>query len=224
MKGREVRATDNRMTRAHFPENWTLQSFPWERQSGVSKSHILELAELAFLREASNVCFIGDVGVGKTGLAIGLGRAAVLGGYSCQFSKVADLVDQLYASVLDRSTQRLIRRLAAIDLLVLDEFSYVTLNEEQANLLFKLIDARYRRKATILTSNLGFDDWGTFIPKKAIESALKDRVTDQCHVVRIEGPTLRAGPRRPTGAASQAKPSGLQRVPAGETTDGSGKE
>lgn len=212
------------MIRAHFSEDWTLASFPWERQPGVSKSRILELAELAFVREASNVCFIGDVGVGKTGLAIGLGREAVRGGHSCQFSRVSDLVDQLYASVLDRSTQRLIRRLAAIDLLVLDEFSYVTLNEEQANLLFKLIDARYRRKATILTSNLGFDDWGTFIPKKAIESALKDRVTDQCHVVRIEGPTLRGGPRTQAGSGSQTKPSGSKKMQAVEKTDGSGKE
>jgi DNA replication protein DnaC len=196
LEGREARATANRLVRARFPEDWTLETFPWDRQPGVSRSQIMELAELEFVREATNICLIGDVGVGKTGLAIGLSRVAVLTGYTVLFSKVSDLVDGLYASVVERSTQRALRRLASIDVLVLDELSYVTFNEEQANLLFKLVDARYRRKSTILTCNLGFDDWRTFLPKKALESALKDRVTDQCHVLRIEGPTLRSGPRK----------------------------
>lgn len=168
----------------------------------MNRAQIQQLAELDFVREAANICFIGDVGVGKSGLSMGLARAAVLGGYTALFCKVGELVDKLYASVLDRSTPRLIRRLAAVDVLVLDEFAYVTMNEEQANLLFKLVDARYRRKPTIITSNLGYDEWSTILPKRAIASALKSRVTDQCHVIRIEGPTLRGGPRELVKAAS----------------------
>ena len=190
------------MKRANLPEDWTLETFPYHKQPGVNRAQIQQLAELDFVREAANICFIGDVGVGKSGLAMGLVRAAVEGGYTALFCKVSELVDKLYASVLDRSTPRLIRRLAAVDVLVLDEFAYVTLNEEQANLLFKLVDARYRKKPTIITSNLGYDEWSTILPKRAIASALKSRVTDQCHVIRIEGPTLRGGPREPVAAAS----------------------
>lgn len=195
VEGREQRATANRMKRANLDEGWTLQTFPYHKQPGVNRAQIEQLAELDFVREAANICFIGDVGVGKSGLSMGLARAAVEGGYTALFYKVSELVDKLYASVLDRSTQRLIRRLAAVDVLVLDEFAYVTLNEEQASLLFKLIDARYRKKPTIITSNLGYDEWSTVLPQRALASALKSRVTDQCHVIRIEGPTLRGGPR-----------------------------
>lgn len=193
--GRQQRATQNREHRAAFPENWTLKTFPWERQPGVDQREILELAELEFLRLASNIVFIGDVGVGKTGLATGLGREAVQAGYSVQFFKVSELVDKLYASTLDRSTGRLIRRLARIDLIIIDEFSYVTLNEEQANLIFKLVDARYHKKSTIFTTNLGYNEWGKFLMSPALTRTLVDRVTDQCYVIRIEGPSLRPGPR-----------------------------
>jgi DNA replication protein DnaC len=194
------------MKRANLPEDWSLETFPYHKQPGVNRAQIQQLAELDFVREASNVCLIGDVGVGKSGLSIGLARVAVLGGYTALFCKVSELVDKLYASVLDRSTSRLIRRLATVDVLILDEFAYVTVNEEQANLLFKLIDARYRRKPTIITSNLGFDDWSTVLPKRAIASALKSRVTDQCHVIRIDGPTLRGGPREAPAVPTNSDP------------------
>lgn len=195
LAARQVRATDSREQRARLPEKWTLRSFPWERQPGVDRREILQLAELDFVSTASNVVFIGDVGVGKTGLAIGLAREAVLAGRSVLFLKVSELLDLFGASLLDRSHPRLVKRLARLDLLVLDEFSYVTLQEEQASLIFRLIDARHHRKATILTTNLGFDDWGQFLKNQALRHSLVDRLTDQCYVVRIEGPSLRRGPR-----------------------------
>lgn len=216
--GRKVRATENRMCAARFPEDWLLKTFPWERQPGVDRTEIMELAELEFVRLASNIVFIGDVGVGKSGLAMGLAREAVSAGYSALFCKVSGLVEELYASALDRSTARITRRLARIDVLVLDEFSHVTLNEEQSNLIFKLIDARYHRKSTIFTTNLGYDQWESFLGNKALATTLVDRVTDQCYVVRIEGPSLRTGPRQSRAAAkkaagrrSSAEPTGQER-------------
>lgn len=227
--GRKVRATENRMCAARFLEDWTLKTFPWERQPGVDRTEIMELAELEFVRLASNIVFIGDVGVGKSGLAMGLAREAVSAGYSALFCKVSGLVEELYASALDRSTARITRRLARIDVLVLDEFSHVTLNEEQSNLIFKLIDARYHRKSTIFTTNLGYDQWESFLGNKALATTLVDRVTDQCYVVRIEGPSLRTGPRQSRAAAkkaagrrSPAEPTGQERkkvtTPAADPT------
>jgi len=220
LAGRKVRATDYRMRAAKFPEDWNLKTFPWERQPGVDRMEILELAELEFVRLASNIVFIGDVGVGKSGLAMGLAREAVSAGYSALFCKVSELVEQLYASALDRSTTRIVRRLARIDVLVLDEFSHVTLNEEQSNLIFKLIDARYHRKPTLFTTNLGYDQWESFLGNKALATTLVDRVTDQCYVVRIEGPSLRPGPRMSRAAAKRA----TQRRPSAESTGQEGKK
>lgn len=205
--GRKQRAEENRERRARFPETWTLQTFPWELQPGVDQREIMELAELAFVREAANIVLIGDVGVGKTGLAIGLGREAVSAGYGVLFVKIHELIDQLTASLMDRSTPRLIRRLARIDVLIIDEFSHVKLNEEQANLLFRLIDARYHRKSTIFATNLGFDDWGKYLNSPALTRSLASRVTDQCFVIRIDGPGIRPGPRpRPAHRQQVAGP------------------
>lgn len=193
--GRKQRAAENRERRAHFPESWTLGTFPWELQPGVDQREIMELAELVFVREAANIVLIGDVGVGKTGLAIGLGREAVNAGHGVLFIKIHELIDQLTASLMDRSTPRLIRRLARIDVMIIDEFSHVKLNEEQANLLFRLIDARYHKKSTIFATNLGFDDWGKYLNNPALTRSLASRVTDQCFVIRIDGPAIRPGPR-----------------------------
>jgi DNA replication protein DnaC len=199
LEGRKQRATENRERSARFPESWTLATFPWELQPGVDRREIMELAELEFVRLAANIVLIGDVGVGKTGLAIGLGREAVNAGYGVLFTKIYDLLDQLTASLMNQSTTRLIRRLARFDILVIDEFSHVTFTEEQTNLLFRLIDARYHRKSTIFATNLGFDDWGKSLNNPALTRSLASRVTDQCFVIRIDGPSIRRGPRpRPT--------------------------
>jgi DNA replication protein DnaC len=211
--GRAQRATQNREQRARFPETWTLQSFPWGLQPGVDRREIMELADLAFVREGANIILLGDVGVGKTGLAIGLGREAVQAGHRVLFIKIHDLMDQLTASLLDRSTPRVIRRLARLDLMIIDEFSHIKLTEEQANLLFRLIDARYHHTSTIFTTNLGFDDWGKHLNNPALTRSLASRVTEQCYVIRIEGPGLRPGPRlRPAHRQTSAD------LPAGKAT------
>lgn len=215
MEGRRLRAIENCEHRARFPENWTLKTFPWELQPGVDQREIMELAELVFVREAANIVFLGDVGVGKTGLAIGLGREAVMAGYGVYFTKIHELMDQLTASLMDRSTPRLLRRLARVDVLVIDEFSHVTLTEEQANLLFRLIDARYHKKSTIFTTNLGFDDWGKHLNNPALTRSLASRVTDQCFVIRIDGPTIRTGPR-PRPADRQQAGRGAAQKTTGE--------
>lgn len=209
LDGRKQRATENRERRAYFPESWALATFPWELQPGVDRREIMELAELEFVRLAANIVLIGDVGVGKTGLAIGLGREAVNAGYGVLFTKIYDLLDQLTASLMNHSTTRLLRRLARIDVLIIDEFSHVRLNEEQTNLLFRLIDARHHRKSTIFATNLGFDDWGKSLNNPALTRSLASRVTDQCFVIRIEGPSIRRGPRpRSTQRQQPASDSG----------------
>jgi DNA replication protein DnaC len=213
--GRRQRAAENRERRARFPEDWTLKTFPWELQPGVDQREIMELAELLFVREAANIVVLGDVGVGKTGLAIGLGREAVMAGHSVLFTKIHELTDQLTASLMDRSTSRLLRRLARIDVLIIDEFSHVKLTEEQANLLFRLIDARYHKKSTIFTTNLGFDDWGKHLNNPALTRSFASRVTDQCFVIRIDGPTIRPGPR-PRSASRPPSGHGAAQKTTGE--------
>lgn len=185
------RATQSRLKRAKYPEPWTLDTFPFKRQPGIKQAAIRQLAELEFIAEATNVVFIGDTGVGKTGLATGLLIRAIENGYRGLFVKAQDLFDELYTSLADRSTRSLLKRLARLDLIVIDEMGYLTVRPEQSNIFFKLMEERYGRRATIITTNLPYDNWYQFLGNKEMVGALLSRLRHRCHTIVINGPSLR---------------------------------
>ena len=180
-----------RIKRAALPEEWTLESFPFKRQPGVSRRQIRDLASLDFVARAENIVFIGDTAVGKTGLATGLLLKALQNGYRGLFLKAQDLFDEMYASLAERSSRKLLNRLARVDLLLIDEMGYLNLRPEQTNVFFRLMEERYRRKATIITTNLEYEEWHNFLGNKALCDALLSRIRHHCHTIRIDGPPLR---------------------------------
>jgi DNA replication protein DnaC len=188
---RQERSLQYRVKQGKMPWPWTLASFPFDRQPGVSISRIMGLASLAFLDRAENIIFIGDPGTGKTGLAIGLLRQALVSGRSGTFYKAQDLLDELYASLADRSTPKLFKSLAGYHLLLIDELEYLTLNPEQVNAFFKLMEERYSRKSTIITTNPDYPQWYDLFKRKALVDALLDRINHHCITIRISGPSLR---------------------------------
>ena len=181
-----------RLKRAKIPWDWTLKTFPFDKQPGVSKAQIQQLSGLAFVERKENIVFIGNPGTGKSGLAIGLLRQALLSGYRGRFYQAQDLLDELYASLADRSSPKLIQRLCRYDLLLIDELGYLTLKPEQINAFFKLMGERYGRKSTILTTNLDYPEWYDLFQRKTLVDALLDRLKHHCITIRINGPSLRA--------------------------------
>jgi DNA replication protein DnaC len=184
-----------RIKRAGLPEQWTIESFPFKRQPGVNARQIRTFAELEFVTKAENIVFVGPTGVGKTGLASGLLLKALQNGHRGVFMRAQDLFDEMYASIADRSTRRLLNRLTKVDVLVIDEMGYLNLRPEHTNIFFKLMEERYNQRATIITTNLGYSEWGNFLGNKALVDALLSRLRHQCHTVTIDGPSL----RDPTG-------------------------
>ena len=180
-----------RIERARMPEQWTLESFPWKRQPGVSQKQIRGFGSLDFVGKAENIVFIGPTGVGKTGLASGLLLKALQNGHRGLFVRAQDLFDEMYASLADRSSRKLINRLAKVDVLVIDEMGYLNLKPEHTNIFFKLMEERYRKRATIITTNLEYDEWQNFLGQKSLVVALLSRLRHQCHTVKIDGPSLR---------------------------------
>jgi DNA replication protein DnaC len=180
-----------RIERARMPEKWTLESFPFKKQTGVSQKQIRGLAELDFVAKAENLVLIGATGVGKTGLASGLLLKALQNGYRGLFLRAQDLFDEMYSSLADRSSRKLIDRLARVDVLVVDEMGYLNLKPEQTNIFFKLMEERYRRRSTIITTNLEYEEWHNFLGNKALVDALLSRLRHQCQTIRIDGPSLR---------------------------------
>jgi DNA replication protein DnaC len=180
-----------RIRNARLPEQWSLESFPFKRQSGVNARQIRGFAELEFIGRAENIVFIGPTGVGKTGLASALLLKALQNGHRGTFVKAQDLFDEMYASLADRTTRRLVRQLSRIDVLVIDELGYLNLKPEQTNIFFKLMEERYRRHPTIITTNLDYPEWHNFLGNKNLVEALLSRLRHQCHTVKIDGPSLR---------------------------------
>jgi len=188
---RQERALTSRIRGAKLPEQWTLESFPFKRQPGVSQRQIRTLAELDFMGRAENIVFIGPTAVGKTGLATGLLLKALQNGHRGIFISAQDLFDEMYASLADRSTRRLLTRLARMPLLVIDEMGYLNLKPEQANTFFKLLHERYRRHSTIITTNLEYAEWHNFFGNPKLVEALLSRLRHHCHTIKIDGPPLR---------------------------------
>src|SRR5690606_12913404 len=188
----QQRFLEYRIDRANIPERWTLETFPWKEQPGVSKAQIEQLAELGFVPRAANLVFIGDTGVGKTGLASAILLRALQHGYRGLFIKAQDLFDDMYRSLADHSSRALLDRLMRVDLLLIDEMGYLNLRPEQSNIFFKLMEERYGKKATIITTNLNYDDWYGFLGQKEMVGALLDRLRHRCRTLRIEGQSLRS--------------------------------
>lgn len=187
----QERFLEYRIDRANLPERWTLETFPWKKQPSVSKAQIEQLAELDFIPRAANLVFIGDTGVGKTGLASAILLRALQQGYRGLFIQAQDLFDDMYRSLADHSSRALIDKLMRVDLLLIDEMGYLNLRPEQSNIFFKLMEERYGKKATIITTNLAYDDWYGFLGQKEMVGALLDRLRHRCHTIKIEGHSLR---------------------------------
>jgi len=185
-----------------MPWDWSIETFPFAHQPSVDASHIRSLATLGFLDRAENLVLIGPPGTGKSGLAIGLLRQALVNGYRGRFYNAQDLIDELYASLADHSTTRLLKRLAAYDLLVVDELGYMNLKSEHANALFQLLEQRYARKSTLITTNLDFEEWYQLFRNKPLVDALLDRLRHHCITLRLAGPSLRAPVPSPDNPSS----------------------
>ena len=190
-RDQQERSLANRIKNAKLPWSWTLDTFPFKQQPGINKTQIMGLANLTFIERSENIILIGKPGTGKSGIAMGLLRMALLNGYRGKFYNAQDLLNELYASLADRTTSRLLISLCNYDLIIIDELGYLTLTSEQINIFFKLIDMRCQKKSTIITTNLKFEAWYDVFKHKELVDAMLDRIKHHCTVINIKGPSLR---------------------------------
>jgi DNA replication protein DnaC len=192
LRYRKERSLINRIKNAAMPHGWSLTTFPFSLQPAIDKRQIMDLANIDFIQRGESIVLIGPPGTGKTGLAIGLLREALVSGCRGRFYNVQDLLNDLYASLADRSTPKLLKHLSRFDILVLDELGYLTLNAEQSNAFFKLMAERYQAgKPTIITTNLDYPDWYSLFDTKNMLDALLDRLQHRCVTIHIKGQSLR---------------------------------
>ena len=176
-----------RLQRAHIPEQLVIETFPFDRQPKLNKKMILEQYDsLAYMSKNCNVIFIGPTGSGKTGLATSFLIQAIQQGYNGRFIMFPDLVELLYRSVADHSEDKVIKKFMAYDCLLIDELGYVEVEPQQVGLFFILMHKRYKKKTTLITSNLGFSQWDSFLKNQQLTAALIDRLTENSHVINMK--------------------------------------
>jgi DNA replication protein DnaC len=165
----------------------------WEDLPDVSydRDTWSDLAALPFLEDAANTLVLGPVGVGKTHLATALGHAAVRRRVPTLFSRADRLFHDLKASRLDNTTEQAMRRLAAVKLLIVDDFALRAMDQVQTSDFYELVVARHRRNPTIWTSNRDPSEWIAQMSDTLLAQAAVDRVTSQARILVVEGPSYR---------------------------------
>ncbi len=188
---REARTVDRRITAAKFPAIKSLDSFDFDAIRSLNRKLVLELARGEFVARHENIIALGPSGTGKTHVAIGIGLAACQRGIKTRFATAAAIVHELIEAQDEKRLLRLQKTLAIHELLIIDELGFVPLSKTGAELLFELISQRYERGATIVTSNLPFDEWTSVFGSERLTGALLDRLTHHVHILQLNGDSYR---------------------------------
>ena len=193
---REARMVERRIKAARFSAIKSLESFDFDAIPGLNKKLVLDLARAEFVERRENVIALGPSGTGKTHLAIGIGLAACQHGIKTRFATAAAIVHELIEARDEKRLLRLQKQLASHELLIIDELGFVPLSKTGAELLFELISQRYERGASIITSNLPFDEWTGTFGEERLTGALLDRLTHHVHILEMNGQSYRLAQSR----------------------------
>jgi DNA replication protein DnaC len=176
---------------ARLPGVKTLDTFDFSFQPSIDRTQVLSLHELTFLERRENVILLGPAGVGKTHLAISLAITAAQRGRRVYYSTLADLVLSMQEAERHGRLRERLTFLRGPSLLVVDEIGYLPVTANGANLFFQLVNARYEKVSTVLTSNKSFKEWGEVFGDAVVAAALLDRLLHHCHIVNIRGNSYR---------------------------------
>lgn len=178
------RARLARLKAAKLPEIFLMENFPFAKQPKLRKKLVMECYDsLSYMKKCQSICFIGRTGVGKTGLAVSLLVHAIDNGYSGRYIPFSELMEMLLQSGADFSSKNVIAKLAKVDCLLIDDLGVGKLSDKlmaQAGLFFSLMNKRHNKACTIISSQLGFDEWKNFFNDSHLSAALIDRLTVNC--------------------------------------------
>lgn len=176
-----------RIKRAKIPEHFIMETFPFSKQLRLKKKMVLELYDsMQFITQKQELIFIGPTGCGKTGLGTSFLIHALNQGCRGLFIDFIELINQLYEAKGDHTEKKVLKRFQSYEILLIDELGYMPLEKEQSGLFFDLMKRRNKRHTTIITTQLGFEEWENFLQNNHLIAALLDRITVNCTVFNMK--------------------------------------
>jgi len=206
---RDRRAVERRIKAARFEVVKTLDTFDFLAIPTLNKQVVLDLARCDYIDRRENVLALGNSGTGKTHIALALGLAACQKGYRVRFATAAGLVHELIEARDEKRLLRIQKQLAAYQLLIIDELGFVPLSRTGAELLFEIFSQRYERGATLVTSNLPFNEWTEILGAERLTGALLDRLTHHIHILEMNGESYRLKESKQTRKAAARVPTAV---------------
>lgn len=186
-KSKQENARKQRLKRAQIREHLVMETYPFDRQPNLNREKIQSMYDsFDFMEKSRNIIWVGPTGCGKTGLATSFLVQAIRRGYTGRYVLFSDLIGELHASVADLSSNKVIKRFLRYDCLLVDELGYIEVESSQIALFFTLMQKRHKRRPTLITSNLGFSEWRSFLRNDHLTAALIDRLTENSYVINMK--------------------------------------
>ena len=188
---RKQRSLERRLSSAKLGRFKPLNEFDWQWPDKIDPNAIQVLMQLDFLSTTTNIILLGSNGVGKSTLAQNLGYQAAMQGHTVLFTTAANMLNDLAAMDSDNALRRRIKHYAKPAFLIIDEVGYLSYSNRHADLLFEIINQRYERCSTLITTNRPFAEWSEIFPNAACVVSLIDRLVHHSEVIAIEGESYR---------------------------------
>jgi len=189
---------------AHFPTVKTLEDFDFKFQPSIDQKLVRELATGRYIASAENVLVFGPPGVGKTHLAIALGRAAIETGHTVLFVSATTLLATLHRAEAEGQLDAKLAFFAKPKLLVVDELGYLPFEKRAAHLFFQLVAKRYERGSLLITTNQVVTQWGAVFGDDVLAAAILDRLLHHSHTLMIQGESYRLKQKKRAGLLGSA--------------------